>query len=152
MRVIKVGSSVVITRASSIILQSGQACLAASGHPAPCWVLLSDWPVSSVSPVAPQCLPLTPLITHERPALHCSRGAGAQCQEKERRFSPDLDGRSTGATLAWCNLVWSWTPVLRRSLHHQEDEQGHQSPHNCWDSYHCSHFCSAPVELSHSPA
>ena len=101
-----------------------------------------------LSPSSRPRIPPTPLITHQRPALHCSQGA-AQCQEKERKFSPDLDGRSTGATLAGRNLVWSWTPILRRSLHHQEHDQRHQSPHYRWHSYHCSHFRSAPVELSH---
>ena len=110
--------------------------------------LLGDWAVSVVTLIVPRCHPSLPTKVPPSIALQ-EKQQEAQCQEKERKFSPDLDGRSTGATLARCNLVRSRTPVLRRSLHHQEHDQRHQSPHYRWHSYHCSHFRSAPVELSH---
>ena len=153
---------------SSAADQSRKQCCnhACQLHYPPIWTLLpgclwSSRPLRGFSSVTGRC-PLSPSTRPSVPFRHPSlptRGPPsialeekAQCQEKGRRFSPDLDGRTTGATLARRNLVWSWTPVLRRSLHHQQHEQGHQSPHYCWDSYHCSHFCSAPVELSHTPA
>lgn len=113
MRRIKVGSSVVITRASSIILQSGPCCLAASGHPALCWVLLSDWAVSVVALVTPQDPSDTPHYPPEaRPPLLS-------------RSRPNVKRKRENSHLTWMDgpRVRHWQGAISSGLGHRSSAE-----------------------------